>query len=371
MNNQQNGVSPYTVNVSRHSLKQMLHIVHGLQRLSESPHYSASLSLPHIAQTKPQHFSVLMGYDFHIDTSGQVKLIEVNTNAGGLWFATQNSQHKPPQFPPKVADQLLSSFLQEYHLFCQDKNARPRTIAIIDQTPTEQFLYPEMQIFANLFEQANIKTIIIDPNDIEIQDGILFFHNQKIDLIYNRHCDFYLNTPEMQPIAQAWQQQSVCLTPNPRIYGLLADKRRMIDWSDAQYLPQFLPATLADRLHQAIPETHLLHALPKEQVWSQRKQSVFKPTTSYASRGVYIGNKLTKKKFDSLDPEKTLVQQWIKPSLTLSLDKESFKTDYRLFVYRHSIINVTARLYQGQVTNLRTPQGGFSKIKITRNNHSH
>ncbi|SMG65523.1 hypothetical protein BMETH_350911431207, partial [methanotrophic bacterial endosymbiont of Bathymodiolus sp.] len=46
-------------------------------------------------------------------------------------------------------------------------------------------------------------------------------------------------------------------------------------------------------------------------------------------------------------------------------DGEKFKTDFRLFVYRKTILAVSARLYQGQVTNLRTANGGFSKIKLT------
>ena len=114
----------------------------------------------------------------------------------------------------------------------------------------------------------------------------------------------------------------------------------------------------------AIPDTHLLQSLAKDTVWSARKQMVFKPATSYASRGVYIGDKLTKNKFNSLDPLETLVQQRIKPTMTLTPDGEKFKTDFRLFVYRNKILNICARRYQGQVTNLRTHKGGFSKINL-------
>ena len=115
---------------------------------------------------------------------------------------------------------------------------------------------------------------------------------------------------------------------------------------------------------QAIPKTQILDLLDKQETWTVRKQKVFKPMTSYASRGVYIGNKLTKTKFNSLDAKRTLVQDWIKPTMTQTEDGEQFKTDFRLFVYRKTILNVSARLYQGQVTNLRTHKGGFSKIKI-------
>ncbi|NOR80454.1 MAG: hypothetical protein GQ529_06415, partial [Methyloprofundus sp.] len=241
---------------------------------------------------------------------------------------------------------------------------QPKLIAIIDQQPQQQFLFPEMQVFAQLFEQAGIKTVIIDPSQVEVKDTRLYYQDQLIDLIYNRHCDFYLNTLEMQHIAKAWQQQSVCITPNPRVYGLLADKQRMIDWSEPDFLSGLLAPKVATRLQAAIPDTHLLQSLAKDAVWSTRKQRVFKPATSYASRGVYIGDKLTKNKFNSFDPLTTLVQQRIKPTITLTPDGEKFKTDFRLFVYHNKILNVCARLYQGQVTNLRTHKGGFSKVKL-------
>ncbi|WP_428356361.1 hypothetical protein [Methyloprofundus sp.] len=369
MNNQQHGISPHTVNLSYRCLKQMIQLVRDLQELSENPAYPPLLtSLPPTAQFDPGHFSVLMGYDFHIADTQQVKLIEVNNNAGGLWFAARSYQIDATDFPKKLAAKLLNTFLQEYRLFRQDPSARPRLIAIIDQLPEQQFLYAEMQVFARLFEQAGIKAVIIDPAQIEIKNTRLYYQDQAIDLIYNRHCDFYLNSSEMQPIAQAWQQKSVCLTPNPRIYGLLADKQRMVDWSHNDFFKDLLSPAEAARLQQAIPHTQLLSSHPEETLWAERKQKVFKPTTSYASRGVYVGDKLTKSKLNSLVPHETLVQQRIKPTITHAPDGEKFKTDFRLFVYRKTILAVSARLYRGQVTNLRTTNGGFSKIKIVSEN---
>lgn len=368
MKNPQNCVSPHTVSLSYRCLKQMIEVVYTLQKLSENPAYPELLpELPDNAQIEPGHFSVLMGYDFHIDDvqQQQVKLIEVNTNAGGLWFAALSHQPQSSHFPKKLAHKLLDSFLQEYRLFRGIADAMPQCIAIIDQQPEQQFLYPEMQKFAELFQQAGIKTVIVDPAQLEIRDSRPYYKNQAIDLIYNRHCDFYLNTPEMQPIAQAWQQQTVCLTPNPRVYGLLADKQRMVDWSRADFFNELLTPTSAARLQQAIPHTELLATHPEDTLWSVRKHKVFKPMTGYASRGVYLGNKITKNKLNSLHPDVTLVQQRIKPTITQTASGEMFKTDFRLFVYRKTILAVSARLYQGQVTNLRTTNGGFGKIKLS------
>jgi hypothetical protein len=53
----------------------------------------------------------------------------------------------------------------------------------------------------------------------------------------------------------------------------------MADWSHAEFFNNLLDPTATSRLQQAIPHTQLLHAHPKETLWAERKQKVFKPTT--------------------------------------------------------------------------------------------
>ncbi len=361
MDNQELGISPYKVNLSYHALKQMIYVVRDLQKLSDNSTYPTLLpDLDKHARLPIKYHSMLMGYDFHLDEFGEAKLIEVNTNAGGLWLACRSADRDITQFPDKLGKAILTGFLSDYRLFCNKPTARPQLIAIIDQMPERQFLYSEMQVFARLFEQAGIKTIIIDPIDIEMQGAKLYDQNQRIDLIYNRHCDFYLNSLEMQGIAQAWQEQSLCITPNPRTYGLLADKSRISHWKLNQDIATLLPK----RLKQALPQTYLLSEFPRENLWAERKRWVFKPLNGYASRGVYVGDKLTRNKFNCFIRDKTLVQERIKPSFFIAPEGDKFKVDFRLFTYRDTILMVSARLYQGQVTNLRTPKGGFAQVKL-------
>jgi len=54
----------------------------------------------------------------------------------------------------------------------------------------------------------------------------------------------------------------------------------------------------------------------------------------------------------------------VPPSVTEVPNFEPMKTDLRLYAYRDQILGVTARLYRGQVTNLRTPGGGFVRVKV-------
>ena len=40
------------------------------------------------------------------------------------------------------------------------------------------------------------------------------------------------------------------------------------------------------------------------------------------------------------------------------------KTDVRLYVYDGQVLLTSARLYQGQTTNFRTPGGGFAPVFV-------
>lgn len=362
----QHTTSPHSLTLSRKNLSQMIALVRALQRLSELPVYQESIEteLMSTARFEPGNHSVMMAYDFHFSEAGP-QLIEVNTNAGGLWPACLARHPEAATFPAKTRDKLLRTFIEDFALWKGDTEAKPRSIAIIDEQPIGQFLYPEMRIFSDLFEKAGISAFIADPCELTTESSGLFLNGKPVDMIYNRHCDFYLESHRMSHIRSAWLDNQVCLSPNPRTYGLLGDKRRMIFWSDPERMSGLnLRNKDFDLILSSIPPTRLLKSFNLQELWSNRKKWIFKPATSYASRGVYTGKKLTRKKFEELDPNVTLVQRWIPPSQTHTENGSIFKTDFRLFTYRDQILCVTARLYRGQVTNLQTENGGFATINI-------
>ena len=49
-----------------------------------------------------------------------------------------------------------------------------------------QYFYPEFLLFQRLFEEHQIKTIIVDPNECLIKNKKLYAKNLPIDLVYNR-----------------------------------------------------------------------------------------------------------------------------------------------------------------------------------------
>ena len=82
------------------------------------------------------------------------------------------------------------------------------------------------------------------------------------------------------------------------------------------------------------------------------------------ARGFGIPYPSTSVRFEQLEAPTTLVQRLVPPALTEVSGYGPMKTDIRLYAYRERVLGVTARLYRGQVTNLRTAGGGFAAVRI-------
>jgi hypothetical protein len=358
-------LSPATVTVPRPFLRQMVRLVHLLDRLGRTPAYRAAVAAqaPAVAGFDPGHAAVMMGYDFHL-TPGGPRLIEVNTNAGGLlpaWLAG----HPGTPWPDRLKHRLLQTFAAEMQTQSRGVLLKPRRIAILDETPAQQFLYPEMQAFAELFRESGVAVEVVDAGGVDASAAGVFLGGEPVDLVYNRHCEFYLDSPELAGLRDAYLGGAVCLTPNPFAYALLGDKRRLVLWRDESLLVA-CGLTEAEQalLLEVVPECRLLAESEREQLWRERNDWVFKPVDRFGSRGVLVGEKMTRGRFEQLDPTTTLVQRLVPPSTTGVPGFEPMKTDLRLYAYRDRVFGVTARLYRGQVTNLRTPGGGFAAVKI-------
>jgi len=359
-------LSPATVVLPRPALRHMVRLVKLLDRLARQPAYRAAVArqAPAVARFDPGHAAVMMGYDFHLSPAGP-RLIEVNTNAGGAlpaWLAV----HPANPLPERLKNRLLATFAAEIRAQSCGAMAKPRRIAVIDQTPTQQFLYPEMAAFAALFREWEVAVVVVDPQELSASSAGVFADGERIDLVYNRHCDFYLDGPELAGLKAAYLAGSVCMTPNPFAYALLADKRRLVLWRDRDLLAACgLSDKERDLLLELVPECHLLEGGDRETLWRERSEWVFKPVDRFGSRGVLVGEKLTRGRFEQLEPALTLIQRYVPPALTEVPGFTAMKTDLRLFAYRDRVFGVTARLYRGQVTNLRTPGGGFAAVKVT------
>ncbi|TGL59287.1 circularly permuted ATPgrasp domain protein [Leptospira ognonensis] len=313
---------------------------------------------------------LFLGFDFH-ETEEGPKLIEINTNAGGLLinsilYEVQDNccnlhytNHEIPSFT-ELGEQTISFVLNEWAF--QNINKELKTIIVLDDDPEKQFLYPEFEVFQHIMRQKGKQCFICSPTDLRLVNGVLYYLDYEVDFIYNRHTDFLLRTEEMQSVAEAFASKQICLTPNPIDYLLYANKQNLQYLSDRSFLEQHqIEENDIHIIQKVIPDTKIVHAADRDALWENRKSVFFKPQNSYGSKGVYSGKKLTKSKFDEILKLDYITQKEIPPSKR-TINHIDYKIDYRVYVYHFSMILLTSRLYQGQTTNFRTEGGGFSAV---------
>jgi hypothetical protein len=313
---------------------------------------------------------VFFGYDFHLNEKG-AHLIEINTNAGGaflngLLLRSQNniSLHGKSTAINQLEQGFVKMFQSEFRL--ERGNEPLKCIAIVDEKPAEQYLYPEFILAQNLLEQAGIQTVIVDPAELRARNEGVYLNDQKIDLIYNRLTDFSLK--DYSALLEAYQNNKIVLTPNPETYSRYADKRNLTRLTDDDFLRSInVSEHSIEELQKGIPQTRVVNTEDAERWWAERKQWFFKPVSGYGAKGAYRGDKITKRVFEEILSGDYVAQKLAMPGeCSVSLNDESvlLKYDVRCYVYNGKIQLIVARLYQGQTTNFRTPGGGFAIVRI-------
>lgn len=355
----------------------MVRLVRAIETTAELPAYrEAALEwAPPIARHDFGPRGAFMGYDFHVTPDGP-RLIEVNTNAGGAFLnallaSAQRACCREVQvglmnahvdeFEPSV----LRMFVEEWRR--QRGNGTPARIAIVDDKPEGQYLYPEFLLAQRFFKKHGIDAVVADPATLTYTEGQLRAGDRSIDLVYNRLVDFSFEQPDHAALRAAYLDGSVVVTPNPHVHALFADKRNLSLLSD-QVLLKSWGATqdvLADLA--SVPRTVLVAQDNAQQLWETRKAWFFKPACGYGSKAVYRGDKVTKGVWADIVRGGYVAQAFAPPSermIRLDGSAEPRKTDVRVYVYNGQVLLMAARLYQGQTTNFRTPGGGFAPVFV-------
>ena len=330
---------------------------------------------PDIARFDPGPIGAFMGYDFHLGPDGP-QLIEINTNAGGAFLnaVLARAQHQcctPAQQATATQqaldgfdDAVFTMFRQEWQR--QHTNSLPSRLAIVDEAPKTQFMFPEFQLAQKLFEAKGIETLILDPSELEYASGILTANGKPIDMVYNRLVDFALAALPNAALRRAYLEGAAVVTPNPRAHAILADKRNLALLSAPDTLHDWgLSQADAGYLERAVPRTRLVLRTDEAEFWSARRHLFFKPVSGHGSKGVYRGDKLTRRVFENILSGGYIAQDLVPPGeRTLRIDGAlaTRKVDIRLYTYAGNVLLVAARVYQGQTTNFRTPGGGFAPV---------
>lgn len=370
--------APYGVFLSTAQVQALQAAVAALHRVSELPAVVASVAAAQGAGL-PRYGTrgVCMGYDFHFD-GDTPRLIEINTNAGGallnaLLLAHQS--HCCPDVqefrarPGTVPGELfLDMFRREWQ--AAGRRDAPRHIAIVDDNPHAQFLYPEFLLFKKLFDSAGWHTVICAPEELERRGDRLVAKGVAVDLVYNRLTDFALLEPQHACLREAWLEGVIVLSPDPWHHALQADKRNLAHLGDPEWLQDKGVAREDRRMLEAmVPATDIVGLENAEALWTARKGLFFKPFRGYGSKAAYRGDKLTRGVWANIVASRDYIAQAYAPPgarrVRVGGELRELKFDVRCYAYAGEVLLLAARLYQGQATNLRTPGGGFAPVFVS------
>lgn len=320
---------------------------------------------PDISHADYGPLGALMGYDFHLGVDGP-RLIEINTNAGGAFLNALLARAQRaccaemdmPLTPQAFEDAAFRMFQNEW--MRQRGTGAAQRIAIVDDSPLEQFLYPEFVLARQVLAARGVDAVIADAAHLRYEDGRLSADGETIDLVYNRVTDFAFDQPKHRALQDAYRDGAVVVTPNPHNHALLADKRNLSLISDPATLETWgVEPSLRARL-SAVPRTVLVTPDSADALWKSRKDLFFRPTGGHGGKAVYRGDKLTKGVWAEITHGGYVAQTLVRPSermIKIDETPQVRKMDVRLYTYDGQVLLVAARLYQGQTTNFRTPGG--------------
>jgi len=372
--------SSFAVFITQDVANQLNQAVEVLDRIIQLPRYQELIRQrsPEVAHQDHGPLGVCMGFDFHLSETGP-KLIEINTNAGGQFLNSvlaraqesccveMNSAFVANPLLDDIEATLFTMFINEWHRQRLDQELC--TIVILDDDPKNQFLAPEFELFKDLFISKGLKAFIADPSELNLEQANLTIQGNRVDLIYNRLTDFYLEDERHSHIRHAYETGSVVMTPNPHNYSIYADKQNLVDLSNPDLL-EAIGVSTDDRqlLTGIVPKSQKLESGNVENYWKDRRHYFFKPVSGYGAKATYRGDKLTKSVWDGIKNRAYIAQELVPPAQRLiELEdgrRVSLKFDVRAYAYAGKTQLLAARMYSGQTTNFRTEGGGFAPIVI-------
>lgn len=350
-------LSPHQVHLPKNLKDSIASVIKSFQALRDSKSFQDWIAKKWGPQFDPGNNSLFMSYDFHTTANGGLKLIEINTNASflGLGYEMNQFQNIPWNADFKISD-LKECLLNEMKLV--NSNKPLKKIVITDDKPSNQRLYLEFVLYRELFKSFGFDCEIADLSETE--------KLKSADLIYNRSTDFYFEEALTAELKKLYLARTHAITPNAHEYRLLADKENFIHWCTPEFWNE---VSIEDKhrevIQSVLPQTRLVTEDNKAQIWSERKSLFFKPKRAFGSKSAFKGASISHKAFESLVQNESLAQDLV-PAPELILDtptgKQVFRYDIRCYAYRDQYQGTIGRIYQGQVTNLRTEGGGFAPV---------
>lgn len=254
---------------------------------------------------------------------------------------------------------MLKVLLDCYEEFLGGKPEKAPVIAIVDlkDLPTQK----EFELFRDYFEYSGYTSVICSPDELEFDNGDLFYDGLKIDIVYKRLLvNEYLPIIDKYPaLLNAYKAGSICMVNSFRaklihkkaVFSILTNERyaHLFDEKELSAITAHIPWTRKFR-----HETTFNHGEEIDLVeWTRSNSSklVLKPNDDYGGHGIYIGWNVTSAEWDeaiaaALENGDYLVQERV------STAKEDFPMlfdDHGKWEMVEQLVDLDPLLYNGLV----------------------
>lgn len=358
-------VSPFVIEIPQRTVNEIRDLIKIFYKMAHLKNYKELIQTEHplYLDTTYSDSSVLMSYDFHLEQDNGLKLIEVNTHSSGYLVSDLVDQ---VQRMKKQSEYALLSLKKSFEEEWQDFSGctkPPSRLLIVDHQIKDQKMYIEFLMYKALLSSWgwSCQLHALEGLNINSQGMLVSSHQEIIQMLYNRCTDFYFeNLPVLR---KAFLERKCCISPHPGEYLLLADKRRLCEWSSDGFLDN-LNLTLEEkkRIKNAVPFTAPVNSISVSELWERRKKLFFKPLKGYGGKSVYRGKNISRNTFNRIVKESGIFQEAVPPAVFTDPSGNGWKYDIRAYVYRDQVQKIIARIYQGQLTKFQTPLSGFASV---------
>ncbi|MEI8177387.1 hypothetical protein [Aestuariivirga sp.] len=103
-----------------------------------------------------------------------------------------------------------------------------RRIAIVDDHPEEQYLYPEFILAREMLVRAGYDAVIASPESLQFIGTELLSEGRPVDPVCSRLVNFSLDQPDHDALCRADKAGAAAVTPDLRNHALFADKQCLV-----------------------------------------------------------------------------------------------------------------------------------------------
>lgn len=191
----------------------------------------------------------------------------------------------------------IQSFLRVYHEEFGGEEEHP-TVAIVDRledVPTTD----EFALVKDYLERHEHTCVVVDPRELDCQDGWVYADGERIDLLYRRLLmdEFQEIRDECAPYLEGYRRQKTCYLNTFR--AKLVHKKAIFSFLTDETFTQVLSAPQREAIERHIPWTRRLRPQMTsfrglnidllEFVRSNQRYFTIKPNDEYGGAGVTLG----------------------------------------------------------------------------------